>query len=164
MRDFELYNDGVVLISEDNKRTTIYFNNNSGKVYYRYKIGTISDVKHPGIFLGTDRNGISWFIHNHYQIRRACVVTEREFTQGQPLYLYNEYCSNSPRVVIRKGLEKVVDKENYHFLMYNCQTFTNQACHNVRKSEDAEKWLAGLALVSLIGIGIALASGGSKRR
>lgn len=58
MRSFYLYNNRVEIFKNDGTIFTIYFNANSGKVYFRYKTGTISQVKHPGIFLGVDVNGV----------------------------------------------------------------------------------------------------------
>lgn len=58
MKIFYLYNNSVEIINNNGSTSTIYFNENSGKVYFRYKIGTISQVKHPGIFLGVDAYGI----------------------------------------------------------------------------------------------------------
>lgn len=136
---------------------TIHFNQNSGKVYYRYKINTISKVKHPGIFLGVDQFGNGLFLHNHYHVGTASIVTEHQFGQGYPLYLYGEKCSNSPLKVIELGLTQVLKEERYHFANYNCQTFTNTACHNQRKSEDVEKWTGRIFVGSLLLLGIGLA-------
>lgn len=163
MKNFYLYNDHVEIVKNDGKIFSIYFNENSGKVYFRYKIGTISQVKHPGIFLGVDAYGVGYFLHNHYQIGRAAIVTESDFNQGKPIYIYNEKCSNAPLKVIEVGLIQWQKGESYHFLTYNCQTFTNTACHNKRKSEDAEKWIGGILLGSLALLLISAAAGGGRK-
>ena len=56
MRTYTLYNNRVEIINNNSGIFTIYLNENSGKVYFRYKIGTISQIKHPGMFLGVDAN------------------------------------------------------------------------------------------------------------
>ncbi len=156
MKSFNLYENHVKIINDNGSVLILYFNENSGKVYYRYKIDTISNVKHPGIFLGVDINGVGYFLHNHYHYGRAVVVTENEFTQEKPLYIYTEKCSNAPLKVIEVGLREAVRGEQYHFLDYNCQTFTNTACNNVRKSETVNSWLFGGGILALVGIGLAV--------
>lgn len=149
MKNFYLYNDRVEIGKNDGSIFTIYFNENSGKVYFRYKINTISQVKHPGIFLGVDINGVGYFLHNHYHYGKAHITTQKEFVKGMPLYIYNEKCSNTPLKVIEIGLNEILRGESYKPITYNCQTYTNTACHNQRKSADADKWVGGVILGSL---------------
>lgn len=149
MKNFYLKNDHVIIVNDDGSNRIIYFNNNSGKVYYRYKTGTISQVKHPGIFLGVDYAGIGYFLHNHYHYGKAHITTQKEFSKGQSIYLYNEKCSNSPLKVIEIGMNEIMRGESYKPLTYNCQTYTNSACHNQRTSADVEKWVGGILLGSL---------------
>ena len=162
MKKFYLYNNRVEIVTNDGSIFTIYFNENSGKVYFRYKIGTVSQIKHPGIFLGLDANGTGYFLHNHYHYGKAYITTEKEFVKGMPLYIYNEQCSNSVLKVIEIGLNEVLRGESYKPASYNCQTFTNTACHNVRESEDAEKWAGRILFGSLVLLGLGLAFGGGK--
>ncbi len=149
MKNFYLNKRQVTIFNNDGSSRTIYFNSNSGKVYYRYKTGTISQVKHPGIYLGVDYNGMSYFLHNHYHYGKAHITTEQEFRKGQSIYLYSEKCSNSPLKVIEIGLNEIIRGESYRPLTYNCQTYTNSACHNRRTSEDVEKWVGGILMGSL---------------
>ena len=88
LKNYFLYEDRIDLVMTDDTQHPIYFNELSGKVYYRYKIGTLSDVKHPGIYLGTDINGNNYYMHNHYQTGKPAIVNETELTQKQPIYLY----------------------------------------------------------------------------
>lgn len=117
---------------------------------------TISQIKHPSISLGVDANGIGYYLHNHYHYGKAHITTEKEFAHGMPLYIYNEKCSNTPLKVIEIGLNEMLRDESYKPVSYNCQTYTNTACHNQRKSEDVEKWVgsiaAGLLLFAFIGL------------
>lgn len=163
MRTYELHNNRVEIANNNGSVFTIYFNENSGKVYFRYKIGTVSQIKHPGIFLGVDAYGKGYFLHNHYHYGKAHITTEMEFAKGMPLYIYNDKCSNSPLKVIQLGLNEILRGESYKPVSYNCQTFTNSACHNTRKSEDADKWISRVALASLLLLGFGLAVGGGKR-
>jgi hypothetical protein len=149
MKNFYLYNDRVEIVKNDGSILTIYFNEHSGKVYYRFKIGTLSKVKHPGIYLGKDAYGVGYFLHNHYHYGKAHITNQNEFVKGMPLYIYNEKCSNTPLKVIEIGLNEIMRGESYKPITYNCQTYTNTACHNQRKSADAEKWVGGILLGSL---------------
>lgn len=162
MKNFYLYNDRVEIMKNDGSIFTIYLNENSGKVYFRYKIGTISQVKHPGIFLGVDSNDVGYFLHNHYHYGKAHITTSKEFIKGMSLYLYNEKCSNTPLKVIEIGLNEILRGESYKPITYNCQTYTNTACHNQRKSADAEKWVGGILLGSLALLLISAVAGGRK--
>lgn len=162
MRTYELHNNRVEIVNNNGSVFTIYFNENSGKVYFRYKIGTVSQIKHPGIFLGVDANGIGYFLHNHYHYGKAHITTEKEFAQGMPLYIYNEKCSNTPLRVIEIGLNEMLRGENYKPVSYNCQTFTNSACHNTRKSEDADKWIGRVLVGSLLFLGLTAVFGGKR--
>jgi len=161
MKNFYLYDNRVDIIKNNGSLNTIYFNQNSGKVYFRYKVGTISNVKHPGIFLGTDDFGNGHFLHNHYHYGKACITTEAEFKKGMPIYLYNKKCSNTPKKVIEIALKEAIRGESWKPITYNCQTYTNTACHNVRTSEDADKWVGRVFAASLLLI--FLASIGGKR-
>jgi len=132
---------------------TIYFNENSGKLYYRWKIDTISGVRHYGIFLGVDEYGVGYFMHNHFLTGKPSIVTEQDFCNGKNLYP-GDRCVNQPLVTIQRALRQIQIGEPYKLLLHNCQTYTNQACNNIRRSEDVEKWvgrvLVGVALVGLI--------------
>jgi hypothetical protein len=162
MRNYYLYNNRVEIVKNDGSIFTIYFNQNSGKVYYRYKIGTLSNVKHSGIYLGADAYGTEYFLHNHYHFGKAHITTAANFIQGKPLYIYNEKCSNTPLRVIEIGLNEILRGESYKPVSYNCQTFTNTACNNQRKSADAEKVIGGIVLASLGFLFIGVLAGGGK--
>lgn len=156
MKSFEIYNDRVEIVKKDGNKAIVYFNENSGKVYYRYKIGSITGIKHPGIFLGIDSNRQGYFLHNHYHYGKAYITTERDFRKGMPIYLYTEKCSNTPFKVIEIGLNQILSGESYKPISYNCQTFANTACYNERKSADANKWIGiaaaviGVAFIGLV--------------
>ncbi len=147
--NYTLYNTKVDVHLSNAQTLVIYFNQNSGKAYYRYKIDTISQVKHPGIFIGVDMYNNPYFIHNHYQIGTTALVTQQEFDKGNPIYLYSEKCSNAPLTIVNKVFQHLMNGERYNFLTYNCQTMVNDVCQNKHKSEDVEKWVGGVAITSL---------------
>ncbi len=162
MKNFYLHNNRVEIVNNDESLFIIYFNENSGKVYFRYKIGSISKVKHPGIFLGVDAFGNGYFLHNHYHFGKAHITTQADFAQGNPLYIYNEKCSNAPLKVIEIGLNEIMRGESYKAIAYNCQTYTNTACNNQRQSTDADKWLGRIVLGSLALLVIGAVAGSKK--
>ena len=79
-----------------------------------------------------------------------------------PLYIYNEKCSNTPLKVIEIGLNEMLRGESYKPITYNCKSFTNTACHNQRKSDDAEKWVGRVVLGSLALVILGAAFGGKR--
>ncbi len=119
-------------------------------------------TKHPVIFLGVDINGVGYFLHNHYHYGKAHITTQKEFVKGMPLHIYNEKCSNTPLKVIEIGLNEILRGESYKPITYNCQTYTNTACHNKRKSTDAEKWVGGVLLGGFALLVLGAAFGGGK--
>lgn len=140
MRSFTLYQHGVDIIDGNGAFKRIFFDQNSGKVYWRYKVPNFVGTKHSGIYLGIDAYGTGYFLHNHYHVGNACLVTASEFSEGQQLEIYNETCTNTPLQVLQIALNQAIKKERYHAINFNCQSYTNDACLNIRKSEDVGKW------------------------
>lgn len=156
MKDYILYQNCVDIIENNGTIKRIFFDTNSGNTYWRYKIPNLVGTKHSGIYLGKDNYGVQYFLHNHYYVGHPCMVSAKEFGQGLPLGIYDAKCSNTPLKVIEKALTQVIRKEPYHFESYNCQGFTNDACHNHRKSEDVGKWGQRLFFGTLAYIGLSL--------
>jgi hypothetical protein len=154
MKRYFLYNDRVEIILEDDRVFTVFLNQCSGRIYYRFKIGTLSDVKHPAIYLGVDIYGNNYYMHNHYQTEKPAIVIETEFTKGRPIYFYEETMNNNSTQIIQSGLDQVLSGEPYSWLNYNCQSFIHLAGNNQNKSEDVTKWF-GRALVGLFIVVIA---------
>lgn len=137
-----LSRDLVVLHLSNGAQKWIKLDDRSGRIVTRQKVDTISNIMHPGIFLGTDYyTGKVYVIHNHYKYGSAYISTFSEYASGRPVYWQAEKCTNPPREVLEIGLKHAVSKKSYHPLEYNCQTFTNTACHNKPVSEDVEKWV-----------------------
>ena len=143
MKQFYLYKTYVDIIQLDGSTLKIFFNENSGKVFFRYKIGSLLKVKHTGIFIGVDILGNGYFMHNHYINGRPTIVTQIEFAKGQQLFI-----SSSPSInyyqIIENGMNEIIRGESYNSVDYNCQTFVNTVCNHVRKSEDVERIAEGV--------------------
>ena len=152
---YQMYNHAVRAFLSNGRFIDIYFNQDSGKVYYRWKTGTVVGIKHAGIYIGQDAAGNGYFFHNHYQQGFPHLVFYNDFTLGKELYLYNERCVNPWNTVVSNAFSHVVRREPFKLLSYNCQTMTNSACNNERKSDDAQKLLGGVAA----GVGLFLLLG-----
>jgi len=157
--NYRLYVNRVDVYLSNGQILTINLNENSGKAYFRYKIDTISQIKHPAIFIGTDCYNIEYFIHNHYQIGTASLVIRSEFDKGNPIYIYKEKCSNDRMTVLSRVFSHLMRGERYNFITYNCQTMVNDACDNQRRSQAAENWAAGLAITGALALLLAACSG-----
>lgn len=156
MKNYTLYQNCVDIIENNGIIKRIFFNENSGKVYFRYKIGSLIGIKHPGIFLGVDLYGTEYFLHNHYQLGTACLVTGDDFKQGMSIGLYELKYTNLPLKVIEIALNEAIRKEKYHVVNYNCQDYVNLATNNQRKSESVEKIASNLFFGTLIFVGLSL--------
>lgn len=132
----------------------IILDGNSGRIVQRKKVGTLLKIQHTGIYLGKCfYSGERLFIHNHYRLGHASVVTEREYLQNQKISWKEGACSNSWFEVISIGLKHVISKRPYQWLNDNCQILTSTACNNKPYSEDVVKWggrAIGFALTVLI--------------
>ncbi len=162
MRSFYLTNSALYIYMTNGATLAIFLNENSGKVYYRLKIDTVSQVKHTGIYLGTDRFGTHYMMHNHFENGRPCIVTFQGFAKGKEYYEYNINPENAPFLVIEIGLNEILRGERYDSVNYNCQTFINLACLNKRKSDDVDKWIGRVVVGSLLFFGIAAIAGGKR--
>jgi len=154
LETYYLYSDRVVLVLTDGNTQTIFFNNLSGTIYYRLKINTISNVKHPGIYLGVDAFGNNYYMHNHYENGKPAIVSEFDFTLGQPIHQYDQVVSNAPLDVINAGLSQVLAGKQYNWLNYNCQSFANEAGQAKRRSQAVENWAGGIGLGLLLLFGL----------
>jgi len=144
MKHFYLYSDRVEIIISNGNKHIVYFNEYSGRIYYRHKINTISNVRHPGIFLGTDRNKQRWYFHNHFENGHPVIEIEQGFSKGQKLYVDERQSSLGRLVTIENALNEVLDRKAYDWLDNNCQSFVNRICFNQNRSEAIENWTAGI--------------------
>lgn len=157
---YQFYSDGILELSFSNGETRfIKLTKDSGRVVTRKKVGTISNINHPGIYVGVDEQTNQPFIlHNHYKIFKTAGVSNfDEYRAGQVVHWDNRPCSNSKMQVLQIGLDHAINREPYHWLNYNCQITVNDACNNQRTSEDVGKWVGRIAtgILGLIIIDIA---------
>lgn len=156
MKNYKLHQNCVDIIGNNGTIKRIFFNLNSGKVYFRYKIGSKLGIKHPGIFLGIDVHGVEYFLHNHYLLGTASLVTGDDFRQSMPIALYQLNYTNPPLMVIKIGLDEVLRKEPYKVVNYNCQDYVNLATNNKRKSESIEKITTNVVVGTMLFLGFSL--------
>lgn len=154
MKSFTMCNNYVDLILSTGAFQRIYFNKNSGKAFYRFKIQTISGVKHPGIYIGADATGIEYIAHNHYHYGKPVITTLDEFRMGQQIYYYEEYASNPPHIVIEKALNGILSGERYTILTFNCQSFVQEIISNKRTSPSVNNFLMGAIVIGLVAVAI----------
>lgn len=152
--NYTIIKNTLLLYFENGHRAVIFLNHNSGKVYYRYKIDTLSDVKHPGIYLGTDTVGTHYFIHNHYETKRPSIVTREDFSKGHQLFPHELTVTNSASSIVENALQSVINGKAYEAFTFNCQTFVNEVCNNRAHSEDVQKWMGRILLSATIILGI----------
>lgn len=128
----------------NNRYICIRLDSLSGKIVTRDKVG--GNIQHTGIRLGKDcLTGQGYIIHNHPFPGYAHVTTSTDYAQGQQIRFQERVCVNSPKEVLRLGLNHVLERRRYKLLSDNCQTLVNVACNNKNYSEDVAKW-GGIAL------------------
>lgn len=86
IKNFTLTPQWLEFTDAEGSQRRLYRNQNSGRIFFRFKMGTLADIRHPGIYLGHDNRGSNYFMHNHYQSGYPSIVTEQEFAQGQPCF------------------------------------------------------------------------------
>lgn len=161
--NYTLHSNRVDVFLTNGQCLTLFFTEQSGTAFFRYKINTISKIKHPGIFIGVDSTGVQYFIHNHYQIGTTVLCNRQEFDKGRPLYIYDEDRTNDSMTIIKKAFESLMKGERYHFYKNNCQTMVNDSYSNQRRSRAVENWTIAVVLIIIFGFLFSLAGGGSKR-
>lgn len=142
-QSYKLYNSYVDLFTKGNV-VRLWFNEWSGKIIYRYKLDTISNVKHPGIFIGFDKQRNNYYMHNHFEHGRPIIEIEQGFAKGQQLYISTRQSKFGVFNVIQNALKEVVRDSSYNWNSYNCQTCVNRVCFNENKSESIESWAKGI--------------------
>ncbi len=145
----------LLLVLNEGQKKWIMLDDRSGKIIFRSKVDSLVDVRHPGIWLGTDyQTGEVYVIHNHYHFGGTHIATFSVYAAGQQVHWKKGSCTNDPKQVIKTGLDHVVSGRSYNWLIYNCQTFTNTACNNNPISENVSKWLWVALGVLLVGVAV----------
>lgn len=143
LNNYQSYSDGILELSFSNRETKlIRLTEDSGRIVTRKKVGTISNLNHPGINVGNEIGTNEIFIlHNHYKIfKTAGVSPYSEYAAGEKVNWDNRVCVNNKMLVLQNGLDQAIKREKYHWLTNNCQITVNDACNNKRTSEDVAKW------------------------
>jgi hypothetical protein len=145
--------EGVAL-TYNNIATQLMFTSNSGKIIYRDKIDTLIGIKHPGIILGDDIYGITWVIHNHYQIGYPEIVTLETFAIGVTVLNDNRTVNYNREEIVNRAIASWQNKKQYDWLWNNCQHFVNEVTQGKRNSETLNRVgnnliLAGLAKTAI---------------
>lgn len=147
--------EGVAL-TYNNVATQLMFTSNSGKIIYRDKVDTLIGIKHPGIILGDDIYGITWVIHNHYQIGYPEIVTLDAFAIGVNVLYDNRAVSYNHEEIVNRSISSWQNKMQYDWLWHNCQHFVNEVAQGKRKSETlnrvGDNLIAAGLIKSLIGV------------
>ena len=146
---YQSYHNGLLELSFSNGVTKLLqLTEDSGRIVTRKKVGTISNVNHPGIYVGIDVHSNEEFIlHNHYRIfKTAGVSLFWEYAAGEKVYWDERVCVNDKMLVLQKGLNQAIRRKKYHWLTNNCQVTVNDSCNNQRTSEDVGKWIGRIAL------------------
>jgi len=149
LNNYQSYSNGLLELSFSNGTTKlIRLTEDSGRVVTRKKVDTISNVNHPGIYVGVEVHTDEPFIlHNHYRIFKTAGVSPFwEYAAGEKVHWDNRICVNDKMLVLQKGLDQAIRRKKYHWLTNNCQITVNDACNNERKSEDVGKWIGRIAL------------------
>lgn len=151
---YHLYNDHVELFMTNGNILRLWLNEWSGKILFRYKINTISDVEHPGIVLGYDHEKTWYYMHNHFEHGRPVIEKQEAFSKGKQLYSANRQSPYQQLEILKRGLDEVLQTRPYDWFNYNCQVFVNRVCHNEHKSQAVENWARGLTLAAFAFLGI----------
>jgi hypothetical protein len=141
LKNYQFLNNGHLLLNFANGQSIyIRIDDDSGRVITRPKINSLLNVQHTGIYLGVDvHSGQEIVVHNHYLRSTAYVSTIQEFERGMQSFWKDGTCINDWQTTIFSALNQVKYGRRYMPRTYNCQTFTNIACHNRAFSEDANR-------------------------
>jgi hypothetical protein len=143
---YEISEEAVELFCNTGKSRTVYYNENTGNVYYRVKFINGSDAWHPGLYIGRDSLGIDYYIHNNLKTGVAEVVTKGEFSKGLEICSDSRKCLGTPHRIVRMALARVVVGKSYRFRYYSARNIEKRtAMENADKLiEMGLSFLAGL--------------------
>jgi hypothetical protein len=151
----------VDIILNNGLAIRVMFNSHTGLIYTRKKKDPYYQnfIQHKGLYVGTWGNK-QIIIHNHIDAGTAELVTYEQFSKGIQVYVDNKECTNNPITRVKIALHDAHLNKPYNLLNNNCQTLTNKACNNVRRSDDFPKVvLGGLVFASVFAlIGAALSA------
>lgn len=141
---YEISEDAVELFCPHGKSRTIFYNENTGNVFYRVKFVDGVDAWHPGLYIGKDKLGIDYYLHNNLTTGNAEVVTRGEFSKGLEICSDSRKCLGTPHRIVRMAMARVVVGKPYRFRYYSARNIARQNVLN-----DADK-LIGIGLAFLV--------------
>jgi hypothetical protein len=150
LKDYKLHSNYVDLFLQDGSMLRLWLDEWSGKIVFRHKINTISNVRHPGIRLGYDQHGNWYCMHNHYEHGRPEIEIEANFTKGQQLYIAERQSNFECLTIIQNGLNEILEGKAYNKITNNCQYFVNRVCFNENKSEAVNNWVGSITASLLL--------------
>lgn len=124
--------------------TQLFYSPNAGRLVRRKKLG----AWHYGIEAFIDCTHRIYFIHNHPEHGKACIVSESMFASGKFIERLDVACNYNPIEVVERAVLCVQNEVEYNLLTNNCETLVNWACNNQPKSLQVQTGLkaAGLAI------------------
>lgn len=130
---YEIFEDEVELICNDGALKTIYYTEDTGRVFYRVKFVNGVDAWHPGLFIGRDRLGIEYFLQNNITTGNAEVVTKGQFSKGLEVCSDSRRCLGTPHRIVRMALARVVAGKPYRFRYYSSRNIERQSITDVER-------------------------------
>jgi hypothetical protein len=116
---YEISETEVELICTSGKSRTIHYTEDTGRVFYRVKFINGVDAWHPGLYIGKDKLGIDYYLHNNIRTGNAEVVTKGEFSKGLEVCSDNRRCLGTPHRIVRMALARVTVGKPYRFRYYS---------------------------------------------
>lgn len=146
---YEISEESVELFCLHGKSRTIYYNEDTGNVFYRVKFVDGVDAWHPGLYIGKDKLGIDYYLHNNLTTGHAEMVTRGEFSKGLEICSDSRKCLGTPHRIVRMAMARVVVGKPYRFRYYSARNIARQNILN-----DADKLMdIGLAFLVDLFIG-----------
>lgn len=109
---YELQDDHVAILFAGGKQKKIFYTGNSGKVYYRNAYNSkLEVIKHEGVYIGIDKLGIHYFLHNDKTTGIAKLVTRGEFAKGHRVMRDKLPSEVSTFVNLKRALTKAFKEE-----------------------------------------------------
>jgi hypothetical protein len=140
---YEIFEDELQFVCRDGKLKTIRYTQDTGRVFYRVKFVNGKDEWHPGLYIGRDKLGIDYFLHNNIKTGIAEVVTRGEYSKGLEVCSDNRRCLGTPHRIIRMALARVVVGKPYRFRYYSSRNISHESLIN-----DADKLIdSGLSFL-----------------
>ncbi len=126
---------------------------NSGRIVYRRKIGTVVGVNHPGIILGLDNYGYEWVAHHHYKNVYPSIDRLDAFALGQGVFYDERPVWYDRKIIVERALRHWLEQKEYNWLRQNCQHFVNNVASDTHESEAIDQVAnLGLTISGVAGI------------